>query len=50
MNMKFQKNTNLFTIGKVNHNKKSHIIRCLISNHSSCHRVNGDFDDKENIN
>ena len=50
MNMKFQKNTNLYKIGRVNHNKKLHIIRCLISNNSNCHRANGDFDDKENIN
>ena len=50
MSMKFQKNINLYIIGKVNLNKKLHIIRCLISNHSNCHRANGDFDDKENIN
>ena len=48
--MKFQKNTNLFKIRKLNYNKELHIIRCFISNYFNCHRAYGDFDDKENIN
>ena len=45
-----QKNTYLFKNKTLNRNKKLKHLRCFFSNYSNCHRIYGDFDDKENIN
>ena len=45
-----QKNIHLIKSKTPNHYKKLKLFRCLFSNYSNCHRIYGDFDDKENIN
>ena len=45
-----QKNTYLFKNKTANHYKKLNPFRRFFSNYSNCHRIYGDFDDKENIN
>ena len=45
-----QKNTYLFKNKTLNRYKKLKLLRCFFSNYSNCHRIYGDFDDKENIN
>ena len=45
-----QKNKYLIKNKISSHNKKLHIFRYFFSNYSNCHRIYGDFDDKENFN
>ena len=45
-----QKNTYSFKNKTPDHYKKLQLFRCFFSNYSNCHRIHGDFDDKENIN
>ena len=48
--MRPQRNTYLFKNKTPNHYRKLKLFRCFFSNYSNCHRIYGDFDDKENIN
>ena len=45
-----QKNKYLFKNKTLNRYKKLKRLRFFFSNYSNCHRIYGDFDDKENIN
>ena len=45
-----QKNTYLLKNKTPNHYKKLKIFRYFFSSYSNCHRIYGDFDDKENFN
>ena len=45
-----QKNTYLIKNKTPNYCKKLNYFRYFFSNYSNCHRIYGDFDDKENIN
>ena len=48
--MNRQNNKYLIKYKTPSYNKNLYIFRCLFSNDSNCHRIYGDFDDKENIN